>query len=70
MHPIREGIIHDVNMMEYVWNYAFHEELRCDPAEFNVIVTDTCDANHLNRLKMTEIAFEVFRVSGFYISIS
>ena len=57
-------------MMEYVWDYAFHEELRCDPSEFNMICTDTYDANPINRIKMTEIAFENFKVAGFYVSIA
>ena len=56
--------------MEHIWDYAFHEEMRCDCTEFNVIVTDSPDANRLNRQKMTEIAFEYFKVAGFYISIS
>jgi len=60
----------DVNSMEWIWNHTFSEELRSDPSDFNVLLTDTFDSNPMNRLKMTEIMFETFRVKGFYVQIA
>lgn len=53
--------------MEYIWEHTFKEELRCDPMDFNIMLTDSYDNNPMNRLKMTEIMFESFKVRGFYV---
>lgn len=61
-YPIQGGLIKDCAMMEHVWDYGFHNELRLDPSDYNLLVTDSFDNPKFHREKMVEVMFERFRV--------
>lgn len=68
-YPIESGIVTDWDNMNKVWEYAFNNELRCDPSEHNVLLTEAPGNPKANREKMTEIMFEQFQVNGLYVAI-
>jgi len=68
-YPIESGIVNNWDLMEKVWNYCFTNELRVDPAEHKVLLTEAPLNPKANREKMTQIMFETFQVSGLYVAI-
>jgi len=68
-YPIESGIVTDWSQMEKVWEYCFSNELRCDPSEHNVMLTEAPMNPKANREKMTSLMFETFQVQGLYVAI-
>ena len=68
-YPIESGIVKSWDDMEKVWEYAFTNELRVDPAEHRVLLTEAPNNPKANRAKMTTIMFESFGVAGLYVAI-
>lgn len=68
-YPIDSGIVTDWSDMEKIWEYTFSNELRVDPSEYNVFLTEAPQNPKLNREKMTQLMFETFRVNGIYVAI-
>jgi actin-related protein len=57
-YPIKSGIVNDWELMNKVWEYAFANELRVDPTENRVMLTEAPLNPKVNREKMTEVMFE------------
>jgi len=68
-YPIESGIVGDWDDMTKVWEYAFSNELRVDPSEHKVLLTEAPSNPKANREKMTTIMFETFQVAGLYVAI-
>jgi actin len=68
-YPIESGIVTDWDDMEKVWSYCFNNELRVDPQEHKVLLTEAPMNPKVNREKMTSLMFETFCVQGMYVSI-
>jgi actin beta/gamma 1 len=68
-YPIEHGIVTNWDDMEKIWHHAFHHELRVNPEDQPVMLTEAPMNPKMNREKMTEIMFESFGVPGMYISI-
>jgi len=68
-YPIESGIVTNWNEMEKVWDYCFSNELRCDPSEHKVLLTEAPGNPKANREKMTQLMFETFQVQGLYVAI-
>ena len=68
-YPIESGIINEWDLMEKVWDYCFSNELRCDPTEHKVMLTEAPNNPKSNREKMTQLMFETFQVQGLYVAI-
>ena len=68
-YPIESGIVNDWEDMEKVWSYCFDNELRVDPSEASVLLTEAPGNPKANREKMCSIMFETFQVQGFYVAI-
>lgn len=68
-YPIESGIVTDWGQMEKVWEYCFSNELRCDPSEHKVMLTEAPSNPKANREKMTQLMFETFQVQGLYVAI-
>ena len=69
-YPIEHGIIKDWDDMEKFWNHTFTTELRVDPSEHNVLLTEVIMNPKVNREKTSQIMFEKFNVPGLYLANS
>jgi len=68
-YPIESGIVQEWEQMEKVWAYCFENELRVDPAEHKVLLTEAPNNPKANREKMTNLMFETFQCQGMYVAI-
>ena len=64
--PMKYGIIDDWDTMELIWNHTFNNELRVDPEEHGVIMTEPSNNPRQNREKMIQIMFEKFKVPSYF----
>ena len=68
-YPIESGIVTNWDDMEKVWSYCFNNELRIDPSEHRVLLTEAPKNPKQNREKMTQLMFETFLCQGLFVSI-
>ena len=68
-YPIKSGIVEDWDLMEKVWEYCFSNELRVDPGEHKVLLTEAPQNPKTNRERMTQVMFETFQIQGLYVAI-
>ena len=66
--PIEHGVVDDWPAMERIYHYTFYTDLRIDPSEFPVLLTEAPLNPRSNREKMAEIMFETFNVPALYIA--
>jgi actin beta/gamma 1 len=69
MFPVEHGIIEDWTAMEKIWHYTFYTDLRIDPSEHPVLLTEAPLNPRPNREKMAEIMFETFNVPALYVAM-
>ena len=68
-YPIERGWVTRWDDMEILWHHIFSKELRIQPEEHAVLMTETAWTHSWNREKMTEILFESFNVPAFDVAI-
>lgn len=68
-YPIEHGTVNDWDAMEKIWHYTFHNDLRVNPKEHPVLLTEAPMNPQSNKQKMAEILFETFDVPAFYVSM-
>lgn len=64
--PIQHGVITNWENMEIIYNHAFYKELRIEPSEYTIFVTESSNNTQPNREKLMEIMFETFNFNSFY----
>jgi len=68
-YPIEHGVITNWDDMEKIWHHTFYNELRVDPADYNILLTEAPLNPKANRERMVQIMFESFNTTGTYIAI-
>jgi actin, other eukaryote len=68
-YPIEHGIVEDWNDMEKIWEHVFTNELRVNPTEYPVLLTEAAMNPKRNREKMLQIMFENFQVPAVYVAV-
>ncbi|GAG89501.1 unnamed protein product, partial [marine sediment metagenome] len=66
--PIEHGVVDDWPSMERIWHYTFFTDLRVDPSEHPILLTEAPLNPRLNREKIAEIMFETFNVPALYVA--
>merc|ERR1719273_2784173 len=68
-YPIEHGIITSWDDMEKIWGNTLQNELRVDPEEHPVLLTEAPLNPKTNREKMITTMFETFSVPSFYVAV-
>lgn len=68
-YPIEHGQIKDWDMMEKVWHHCYFNELRAQPSDHAVLLTEAPKNPKANREKICQIMFETFAVPAFYVQV-
>ncbi|KAM1918597.1 hypothetical protein FF1_023224 [Malus domestica] len=68
-YPVNNGIVQNWDDMGHVWDHAFYSELKIDPTECQILLTDPPLNPSKNREKMVETMFEKYNFAGVFIQI-
>jgi actin len=66
--PVENGMVKDWDGVERIWHHAFYQELRTDPSESPVLLTEIAGNRRANREKAIQLMFETFNVPSFYLA--
>jgi len=69
VYPVEHGQVQDWDAMERIWHYTFYNDLRVNPNEHPVLLTEPPLNKNQNKEKMAELMFDTFNVPAMYISM-
>ena len=68
--PMKRNIIKDWDIMEKIWKHIFKNELKVNPEEYKILITQPIKNIKENKEKIAEIMFESFNIPGLYLADS
>ena len=69
LHPIKRGLIDNMEYMEKIWQYTYESELIVDAKEHPVFLTEPPKNDPKKREQTMQLFFETIGVNAFYLSI-
>lgn len=63
-YPIEHGIVVDWDHMQKLWKHTFFDELRVDPSQHSLFITEATLNPRENREKTAQIMFETFNIQS------
>lgn len=66
-YPIEDGNIKNWEHMRKIWHHCYYSELKVDPSDQPVLITEPPLNSKENKENMMEIFFENFKVPAFYV---
>lgn len=64
--PVKNGVVKDWEHMRKVWHHCFYSELKIDPADQPLLITESPLNSKKSKENTMEIFFESFKVPSFY----
>lgn len=68
VYPISHGIVEDWDAIEKIWSYTFYNDLKVDPSENPVLLTEAPFNPRENRERMASVMFDNFGVPAVYVA--
>ena len=68
-NPVSEGVINNWDDIEKLLGYIFSSDLKVEPSEYNILLTETPMNPKENKEKLAQIMFENFNVQRCYIAL-
>ncbi|KMZ66213.1 Actin-related protein 2 [Zostera marina] len=68
-YPVSNGIVQNWDDIGHVWDHAFFNELKIDPSECKILLTDPPLNPSTNREKMVETMFEKYNFIAVFIQM-
>lgn len=68
-YPMENGIIQNWEDMNHLWDYAFYERMKIDPAGRKILLTEPPLNPLKNREQMVSTMFEKYNFGGVYVAI-
>lgn len=68
-HPIEHGIVNNWDDMTKIWHHTFYNELRVNPEEASILLTEAPMNPKKNREEMARTMFEGFGAQRMYVAI-
>ncbi|XP_048387056.1 uncharacterized protein LOC125452541 [Stegostoma tigrinum] len=68
-YPLEHGIVTNWDEIEKIWHHTFYHQLRIEPEDHPIFLTEAAMNPHRNRERMVEIMFEVFNVPFSYVAM-
>jgi actin beta/gamma 1 len=68
VYPIAHGKIEDWDAIEKIWSYTFYNDLKVDPSENPVLLTEAPYNPRENRERMASVMFDNFGVPAVYVA--
>ncbi len=69
IYPMEHGQVRDWQAMERIWHYTFYNDMRVNPNEHPIMLTEPPLNDNRNKEKMAELMFETFNVPAMYVSM-
>lgn len=69
-YPMKNGKVADWDLMKNTWHHLFDVELKKDPSQHPLLITEAVKNPKPNREQMMKILFEEFNVPAFHVSVS
>ena len=66
-YPIEHGYVTNWDDLEKIFHHTFYNELRIDPSEHPLLLTEPVHNPKSNREKMIQLMFEKFSVPSYYV---
>ena len=68
-NPISYGVVNNWDDIEKMLGFIFSSELKVEPSEYNILLSETPMNPKENKEKLAQIMFENFNVQGLYIEL-